>query len=55
MYKIIIKKSAAKELERLPNKIVQQITPAIFSLADNPRPAGCKKLKGNIKLFGEYV
>jgi mRNA interferase RelE/StbE len=46
MYKITIKKSAAKELNELPNKIAMLITSAIYQLAENPRPTGCKKLKG---------
>lgn len=45
-YSITIKKSAAKEMELLPQKILTPVTEAIFSLAENPRPRGCKKLKG---------
>lgn len=47
MYKITIKKSAAKELENLPIKIISKITTSIYSLAKDPRPLGCKKLKGS--------
>lgn len=47
MYKIIIKKTAAKELDVLPKKVIVAITTAIFELATTPRPAGCKKLKGS--------
>ncbi len=45
-YLITIKKSAAKELENLPAKVLKSVTKAIYSLADEPRPKGCKKLKG---------
>jgi mRNA interferase RelE/StbE len=45
-YKLVIKKSAAKALEALPNKFVKPITGAILDLANTPRPIGCKKLKG---------
>ncbi len=45
-YQITIKKIAAKELEALPAKLVVRITQAIYALAKNPRPQGCKKLKG---------
>jgi mRNA interferase RelE/StbE len=51
MYKIKIKKSAAKELEALPNRMIALITKAILQLADEPRPQGCKKLKGLILEF----
>ncbi len=47
MYTITIKKSAAKELEALPKKKVVAITAAILQLVANPRPQGCKKLKGS--------
>ena len=46
MYQIIIHKQALKELVQLPKKDNQKITLAIDKLAENPRPVGCKKLKG---------
>lgn len=46
MYKITIRKSAAKEIENLPLRSIKPVTIAILSLAQNPRPIGCKKLKG---------
>lgn len=51
MYKITIKKTAAKELNNLPNKIATLITNAISELVNNPRPKGCKKLKGLETIF----
>jgi mRNA interferase RelE/StbE len=47
MFKITFKKSAVKELEKLPKKIIVLITNSIFSLVEVPRPSGCKKLKGS--------
>ena len=46
MYRIVIKKSAARELESLPSRILSSVTKAILNLSFQPRPAGCKKLKG---------
>lgn len=46
MYQIIIKKSAEKELGRLPAKDVRKISTAIDGLATTPRPPGSKKLEG---------
>lgn len=44
-YKVLIKPSAAKELEALPNrKVRQRVVARIRALAANPRPAGCEKL-----------
>ncbi len=43
-YKILIKKSAAKELENIPKRDLKKIIIRIQLLADNPRPAGSQKL-----------
>jgi mRNA interferase RelE/StbE len=45
-YAVEIKPSARKELEALPNHVLPRVVRKIQSLSDNPRPAGCKKLKG---------
>ena len=50
-YIVTIRKQAIKELERLPKKDTQQISKAIDELSGNPRPNGCKKLKGE----SEYI
>ena len=47
-YKLRIKKSAVKELETISHKSDRQrIAARIESLAENPRPSGCKKLSGS--------
>ena len=47
-YKLRIKKSAAKELEAIPRKADRRrIIARIESLADDPRPDGCRKLSGS--------
>ena len=48
-YKIEIKKSAAKELSKLPKKELTKIIDKIQLLSDEPRPSGCKKLSGEEK------
>ena len=45
-YSALIKPSAAKELERLPDKLRRQVAKRIQALADNPRPVGVEKLTG---------
>jgi mRNA interferase RelE/StbE len=46
-YKILIKASAAKEIEQLPTKKDRRsVVEKIRSLADDPRPRGCEKLSG---------
>ncbi len=45
-YSLDIKRSAQKELDVLDDSMFSRIDRKILSLADDPRPAGCKKLKG---------
>jgi mRNA interferase RelE/StbE len=45
-YRISIRKQALKELENLPLKESRKVAAAIDELSQNPRPDGCKKLKG---------
>ena len=47
-YKVLIKPSAVKEIEAIPQKKVrQQIIRRIQHLAEDPRPPGSKKLSGH--------
>ncbi len=43
-YSLLIKPSAAKELEALPIKDRRRISARIEALASEPRPHGCEKL-----------
>ncbi len=46
-FEVLIKPSAAKELDSLPRKKDRQrIVDRIRRLAENPRPPGCQKLSG---------
>jgi mRNA interferase RelE/StbE len=45
-YTVLIERYALKQLLKLDKKIIPVIKTAIASLADNPRPYGYKKLKG---------
>lgn len=47
MYKVVVSKTASKELDDLPTQAVNRIIPAIKSLGGNPRPAGSRKLRGS--------
>ena len=57
-YTIIFVRSARKELEALEAILVNKIFPKIEALAEEPRPRGCHKLKGEKKLWrirvGDY-
>ena len=50
-YSIFYKRSASEELIQLPSNIAHNVKAAINSLADNPRPHGCKKLKGGVNEY----
>jgi mRNA interferase RelE/StbE len=58
VYRITLARSARKELEAIPAKIQDRILAAIDDLQTDPRPRGCKKLKGADDLFririGDY-
>ena len=48
-YKLLIKRSAAKELEELVPKVRRRIAPRIEALGIEPRPPGSEKLSGQEK------
>jgi mRNA interferase RelE/StbE len=45
-YRVLIDARAAGVLESLDSPLLARIDKAIISLGDNPRPPGCKQLKG---------
>ena len=48
-YSIEIKKSAAKEIEKLPKTMMLRVLEKIKNLSSEPRSLGCKKLSGDEK------
>ncbi len=45
-YRLVIKPSAAREIEDLPQRDRRRVVERIQSLALNPRPMGCERLSG---------
>ena len=45
-YTVLILPSAQKQLNKLPNAIATRIEDKMMELQQDPRPPGCKKLKG---------
>jgi mRNA interferase RelE/StbE len=45
-YTVLILPSAQKQLHKLPNAIATRIEDKMLELEHDPRPPGCKKLKG---------
>ena len=45
-YKLLIKPTAAKELEAIPLKVRRRLVARIQALSSTPRPPGCEKLAG---------
>jgi mRNA interferase RelE/StbE len=58
VHEVRLGRSATKELESLPGPILERIAKKIDSLAEQARPAGCKKLRGADDLWrvrvGDY-
>ena len=50
-YSVRFVRSARKELEQLPDAALQRVFARIEALAENPRPPGCKKLRGATDLW----
>ena len=45
-FKVLIRRSSADELGRIPKKDLRRIVVRIEKLAGEPRPEGCEKLSG---------
>lgn len=50
-YRITFARSARRELAELPSEVAHRIFKKIEALSGEPRPPGCKKLKGNSRLW----
>ena len=50
-YTVIVERQAEKALRRLPGEVLSRVDRLITSLADEPRPTGCKKIKGYDNLY----
>ncbi|MBC7568270.1 MAG: type II toxin-antitoxin system RelE/ParE family toxin [Spirosoma sp.] len=57
-YTITFKKSASKQLRKLPKAVLANVASAVDDLANEPRPDSCKKLKGTDDVYrirvGDY-
>ena len=46
-FQVVVQRQAEKQLRRLPRQVLGRVFVAVKGLADNPRPSGCKKLRGH--------
>ena len=58
MYELRLARSAQKELKALPDVVLARVARALDALPPDPRPRGCKKLRGASDLWrvrvGDY-
>lgn len=58
MYELRLARSARKELQALPDAALGRVARQLDALPANPRPRGCKKLRGATDLWrvrvGDY-
>jgi len=47
VYEVYIGRTGENDLKRLPTSTFHRIIPHIKALAENPRPANCRKLTGS--------
>lgn len=45
-YRLLISRRAAREIRKLPQEARSRVEAAIEGLAEDPRPPGCKRLRG---------
>ena len=50
-YRLTVKPSAAKDLDRLDERVASRVIPKIKALASDQRPPGVKKIKGQLDLW----
>lgn len=48
-FRLVFKRSVAKDLRDIPNRDVHRILRRIEGLPDDPRPTGCEKLSGQAR------
>lgn len=57
-YTISLASSAERDLRKVDHQVLSRISPVIDSLADEPRPTGCRKLTGSLHTYririGDY-
>ena len=57
-YKVSFRRSAEKELRKIPRSDLRRVIEKIHSLSGNPRPAGAQMLKGENRYYrvrqGDY-
>ena len=46
MYRVFLERAAEKQLKQLSAKLHDRVIAAVQALANNPHPAGCRKLTG---------
>ena len=58
LYRVEWKKSAEKDLDKIPRKFIYKILEAVESLRNNPFPRGVRKITGTERFFrirvGDY-
>ena len=47
MYEVLIERRAERDLKRLASEAFDRVAQEIKSLAENPRPPGCRKIVGS--------
>ena len=50
-YTIVLTRGAGKELDKLDRPVLNRVVPQIDALANEPRPAGCRKLVNKTKMW----
>jgi mRNA interferase RelE/StbE len=49
MHEVLLSGQAERDLKRLPAEVFQRVIAAIRALGADPRPPGCRKLRGSTR------
>ena len=47
MYEVLLENRAERDLKKLPAEVFNRIVPILKALAENPKPAGSRKITGS--------
>jgi len=47
VYEVYLERAAERDLKRLPSEVFYRVILSIKALAEDPRPAGCRRIAGS--------
>jgi mRNA interferase RelE/StbE len=51
VYEILVERAVERQMRNLPPEVFSRVLGGIKRLAEEPRPPGCRKLKGAVRVW----